>query len=712
MPVKVSKAGNHEKQKTFPVPLSPSHNLFCFVGYVGSLMTRTNARAESRTLLGPTNDSSICTKMADKEATVFVVDLSLAASPKAYNYMFDTLAAKLVKGLKTDYVSVVAFHSSRTNHALAETGKFQGINVLVDFEAPTYNQVKRVKEELVPENYHLPDTSDGFQALVFSVSLFEQTRRKAFKRNLVVITAWDSPMESISDTKIAALLNLTKDLALNLVVIGPDLTSHNPASGQSDWISISCQFDQSHVLSLKEAAFLSRNCPPVKKTRPMPTYRGDLRFGADFSKLLSDKRYDPSEDDSCLVWKVEVYPAAKSEIALNSLHEYIVDGDKIVRVERNTKQFVWEKNSLANAEEALGEENADDKLFDKVYLGHDSTVPGFKFSNFDLLALDSDLRDASKLDISSEFDIFGFLKINSIPYCYFTDDASFIVPEKSSSFKNTFTHFAFCQTLFEKQIAPVARFVRKQAKEVEVGAMIPVKVKDGSDFSYCYVFIRLPFKEDEKIGNFPRLAEKNRAQAENKEDLKETNRSKLDDLMDSFVNECTYVGKDDLDDTRDYKTTIDNFKVTMKGSDSSKLNLPIKGNSTDPFLCNSPGSNKFSNYLKRAILKSMEIDDWMTYCQDPKFVEMALKENKGATNLLNLENALLVNSNAKLDWLQKISNSSRPVGKRLVEELGIKYLQKVDAKKQKGTKNVANYEQKGNYGADEGEYGSVPDFGF
>lgn len=650
--------------------------------------------------------------MADKEATVFVVDVGPAISPEAYNYMFSTLATKLMKGLKTDYVSVVAFHSPHTNHALAETGKFRGINVLVDFETPTYKQLQRLKKELVPTKMPIADCSDGFQALVFSVSLFEQTRKKVFKRNIVVMTSAESALNSLSENKVAAILGLTKDLAINLVVIGADFNSPHPGNVERDWISIARQFDSSHVLNVKEASHLTNYCPPVKKTRPMPSFRGDLRFGSDFSRVLSEDRYDPSEDDSCLVWQVEVYPAAKAEITSPNLHEYIVDGNKIVRVERSTKQFFWQKNFQANVEDLFDDTDANDKQFDKVFVNHENTVPGFKFSNFDLLALDSDLRDASELAISSELDIFGFLKITSIPYSYFTDEASFIVPEKSSSFKNTLTHFAFCQTLYEKQIAPIARFVRKQAKEIEVGAMIPVKVKDGSDFCYCYIFIRLPFKEDEKIGKFPRLAEKPKVQGveDDKSDPKEDHT--LDGLMDSFVNACTYVGEDGLDDTKDYKTTIDNFKVTMKGTDSSKLNLPTKLQTSDPFLCNSPGSNKFSNYLRKLILKSLEVEDWISFCQDPKFVELALKENKDATNLLNLENALIVNSNASSDWLLKSSNKSSHIGKRLIEELDIKYLKKVDLKKQNVTKNEAIYEQKGNYGADEGDYRSVPDFGF
>lgn len=650
--------------------------------------------------------------MADKEATVFVVDLAPTLTGEECGYLFDTIATKLMKGLKTDYISVVAFHSSGTRHALAETGKFRGINVLVDFETPSYKQLQQLKKELVPNKDQIPECSDGFQALVFSVSLFEQTRKKAFKRNIVVITSSDSPMKSFSESKAAALPNLIKDLALNLVVIGADFNSSKPSTVERDWDLIAQQFDQGHILSVKEASKLSTYFPAVKKTRPMPTYRGDLRFGSDFSKIVNDKNYDPSEDDSCLVWQVEVYPAAKSDILSRNLHDYIVDGDKVVRVERITKPYVWEKD-FQNIGELFDDENADDRKCDKIFLADEDTVPGFKFSNFDLLALDSDLRDASRLEISSDFDIFGFLKISSIPYSYFTDEASFVVPEKSSSFKNTLTHFAFCQALYKQRIAAIARLVRKQAKEIEIGAMVPVKVKEGSEFSYCYIFIRLPFKEDEKIGNFPRLAEKTEEIQRAKISTEAQSAvSKTDELMDEFVNAWTLADTEDLGEPEDYKTTINNYKVTMKGSDSSKLNLPTSVKNTDPFICNSFGSNKYSNYLKKALLKSLEVSDWTRFCQEPKFVELALKESKDATNFMNLENALIVNSNACLNWLKEMSLGSQVTGKRLIKELDIKYLRKVDLKKKKVTKNEAIYEQKGNYGADEGNYGSVPDFGF
>ena len=646
--------------------------------------------------------------MADKELTVFVVDVGPYMHKDSYEYLFETTATKLLKGLKTDYVSVVAFHSHETNHQLELTGKFRGINVLVDFEAPSFSQLKKLREVLVPQDSIENEASDSFQSLVFSISLFQETKKKAFKRNIVVITSSESLMPSYTQEKIDALPNLLSDLGINLIVIGTDFKPSNPKKVEQNWLEIGKKFGQYYLLGKKEAYDVLRYSPPVKKTRPMPLYKGELRLGADFAQMMAEKHYDPSEDDTCLVWQVEVYPAAKSETNTQNLHEYLVDGDKAVRIERNTKKFIWEKNFQAKTDELIAEEDADDKQFDKVYLDHETTVPGFKFSNFDLIALDSDLQEAAKLKLTSEFDIFSFLKVSSLPYSYFTDETSFIVPEKSSSFKNTLIHFAFCQTLYEKGIAPVARFVRKQAKEVEVGALVPVKVKYGATFSYCYIFVRLPFKEDEKIGNFAKLLQRQ------KEDHDKTNddASKKDSLMDDFINMRTYVGDDDLDETKDFKSTIDNFKVTMKTSESSKLSLPMTFKSSDPFLCNSPATNKFSFYLRKALLRSLEIEDWVTYCQDERFVEKVLRENQHSTNLFNLENALLTNSTAPLKWLKEKADTSHTTSKRLVEAFDIKYVRKIDVKKSKGNKNDVIFQQKGNYGADEGDYDAVPDFDF
>lgn len=665
------------------------------------MVLHTNARN--------TLESQLNTPMADKELTVFVVEAGSRISNDAYHYMFDTLAGKLLKGLKTDYVSVVAFNSSVTKHALEHTGKFRGINVLADFETPSYSQLQSIKAHLDDPGDADLDASDGFQSLIFSVSLFEKTKKKAFTRNIVLITSSESLLPSYTPEKAGGIPNLIKDLNINLIAIGTDFGGQ--AKNEQSWFHIASQFYSQCILNSAEAQKVALLCLPVRKTRPMPLYRGELRLGADISKIIHDSTYVAEQDSLCLSFRVEVYPAAKADVLSLGAHEYLVDHDKVVRVERKTNHYIWMKNFQGERDEHLESEEVDDKKFDKVAVDGKTFTPGFKFSNFDLIALDEDLMGAAKLDISSEFDILGFVEAETVPYAYFTDESFFVVPEKASSLRNLLNYAAFTEALSEKSFVPLVRFVRKQAKEVEVGPMFPVKVKNGDSFCYCYIFIRFPFKEDEKIGHFPKLStvKKETDHTEKKPDDTAINR-----LMENFIDSKTYRGEDELDESKKYKTLIDNYKVTLKASDSSKLPLPRKVGSSDKFLCSSPGVNKFAVYLRKLLIKSLLQTDFKLFVNNPKFIQDNIREgNDSFTNFFNLENSLAVNSSVQSqDWLAEISNASSSSSKRLLKELGVEYVHKADLKKQKTKSEINVLQAKGNYGADEGKYDAIPDFDF
>lgn len=644
--------------------------------------------------------------MADKELTVFVVDLASPAD--AHHYLYDTIAGKLLKGLKTDYVSVLTYHSVTTNHKLQDTGKFKGIDVLVDFETPSFTQLQDVKRALLRGPAISDDLSDGFQSLIFSVSMFQQTKKKAFTRNIVVITSAESPLSSFSDEKAQSIPNLLKDMDTNLYVIAAGRKS-TEACGK--WQTLVRKFRSGSLVDADEAKNIADNHPALKKTRPLSVYKGELRLGADFDKILHDKTYDAAVDDSCLTFRVEVYPAAKAETSSLGAHEYLIESDKVVRVERKSNHFVWEKNFQGERTEHPETDDVDEKKYNKVTVDHAAFTPGFKFSNFDLVALDDDLMAAAKLQFTSEFDILGFMGRDTIPYTYFTDEAFFVVPEKGSSTRNLLAHAAFCEALYESNLALMARFVRKQAKEIEVGAMFVVKVKDGDKFTYCFIYIRLPFKEDEKVGNFPKLrdsvkkeGEKDKDGEKDKKDLANTSR-----LMDDFILRKTLATPSATED----KSVIDNFKVVMKTSDSSKLALPQRIDANDKFLCNSPGINKYSRYLRRILIKSLDAEDWTSFFQNPKFVEENLREGEQFTNFFNLGNALEVSSSVpNQDWLYALANRSKNASHLLVEDLDIDYVRKEDLKKRKVGKGANVLQSKGHYGADEGNYDAIPDFDF
>lgn len=596
--------------------------------------------------------------MADKELTVFVVDLAKDAG-SGYKYVLDVLAGKLLRGLKTDYVSVATFNGPSTNHRLADRGAFKGVNVLIDFETITYDKLQDVSKTLAPCE-PTEENCDAFQALVFAFSLFQNTKGKVFTRNIVLVTAGLLP-KSLTLEKLEAFPGLIKDLTMNGLVIATN----------EDWRSVVKHFAKGFLLSPEEAIELAENNPPVRKVRPLAAFKGTLTLGGDFESLGSDN-YVPSQDDFCLDINVEMFPAAKAESGSMGAHEYVIDG-KPVKTVRKTRHFIWKNKESA-------ELDSDDETYEKQFIEDGECVPGFKFSNYDLLALDVDLSAAATLSTTASFDVLGFIKTSAVPYAFNTSETFFVLPEKESSKRNLVSYIAFCEALLDTYSSAYVRLVRKPRKEVEVGTLTPVKIRKNDKHVYAQIFSRLPFKEDEKTGRFPLLAKPNKS---------------IDSLMESFVSGKTLdEDESDLFDAQ----TIENAKVTMRQNDSCKLPLPSLFN-RDIFLRGSPAANRFNVYLRRLLVGSLSADNLGEFLESPTLFRDSIKKG---TTMFNMNNCLGVNGPNELTV---DSEATQTTARELVLALNVRY------EKKHPKKPVKQDQSRGNYGQDEGWYDALPDFG-
>lgn len=639
--------------------------------------------------------------MADKELTIFVVDL---ASPKnVCNYVLNAIAGKLLKGLKTDLVSVVLFHSQTTSHSSASSGKFKGINVLLDFEQPSYIQLQRLYRILALDSEACevtPETSDLVQSVLFSSTLLAPTKGKVFTRNIVLATDVASVINTGSVEKIESVPKFLQGLPVNMYAIVHGLKDNNATEVRL----MASHFKTSQIMSDIEADEVVAHHPPIKKTRPVSLFRGDLRLGANYSRVLTDPSYDADRDNSCVSFKVDVYPATKSEANSLGIHEYLVENGSVVKLDRSTKYFVWEKNFQGEKVEDDEAAEVNDKQYDKIPIEHSHITQGFKFSNFDLLALDSDLKQAATLKIQAAFDIMRFLDVDSIPIAYLTSEALLVVPEKDSSFRNITNHNAFCISLIEERKAILARFVKKSEKEIEVGVLYPVQIKDQNLYTHSLVFIRLPFKEDIKVGRFIKLSGQN---ALKQKDKPSPDLASINNMMENFI-EARTIAEPEAKFGANH--IINNGKISMKSLDSSKLPLIPKGLLATEFFASDPGANKFSSKLRKLLLSSLNFDEMQNFYDDIKLETRSLDSSE--TNLFNLHNALAVNSPLKdPEELLKLAVKGIDISKKLAEEIGTAYVRKEDVKKRKITKDQP-FQSKGNYGSEEKGYDEVPDFGF
>lgn len=641
--------------------------------------------------------------MADKELTIFVVDL---AAPKSlFNYLFHTFAGKLLKGLKTDLLSIVLFHSQNTSHASAASGKFKGIDVAMEFEQASYVRLKELHHKLFRDSSE-PDLSeecsDLVQSVLFSTTLLAPTKGKVFTRNIVLISDANYCLKAESSEKVASLPKFLQSMPVNMYAIVSDLLPNNAQEIRL----IENYFNKFQLYSASEVEFILQNCPPIKKTRPVSVYKGDLRLGADYSKIIHDPSYIPERDSACLTLKIDAYPAAKNETNSTGAHEYVIDDGSIVKLERKTKHFVWEKNFQGERiEEDEEEVEKNDKQFDRVFVEPEHFTPGFKFSNFDLVALDSDLKAAATLQLTAGLDILGFVDLSSIPLAFLNGEALFVVPEKDSTIRNITNHNAFCLSLLEEHKAILARFVRKAAKEVEVGIMYPTQVRDNKLSAHAFIFIRLPFKEDVKVGNFINLSGKN---ALEETDQKIADLGTINGLMEEFIHAKTFPERElELSEQQ----MISNHKTIMKSSDSTKLPVRNSHPPENDFIASDPGASKYSVNVRRLLLKSLDYKNSVEFYEDAEAVAKGLSEDQ-ETNLFNLQNAMAINSPfSDPAVFLKLAQSGHLASKRLAEQIGSSYVRKEDVKKRKHASDQ-KFDVKGNYGAEEREYDSVPDFGF
>ncbi|KAM9906852.1 hypothetical protein OXX79_001304 [Metschnikowia pulcherrima] len=657
--------------------------------------------------------------MADKELTIFLLDASVPST--AYKYVFDTLAAKLLKGLKTDYVTVAVFNSKDTVHAVAETGKFRGIEVLLEFETVSFQGLQKLHQRLnaaaiVNENPD-PDCADVVQSVLFASTLFAPTKKKVFARNVVLITSTAARVSETSLANIGSIPRFYADYPVNFHVVVTDESLPDASSG-SVLYKLKNEFAEGQIFTSTTARNVVDLHPPIRKTRPVVAYSGEMRLGSDFDRVINDPEYRCSTDETCALFRVELYPAAKSDPSASDTHEYVVDANRdIVRLERRTSNFVWEKNFQGERGGEGENENepkseVSERKFDKVAVESHSLTPAFKFSNYDLIALDDDLSQATKLPLFSGLDIFGFMPRAQIPYELLTGEAYYIVPEKLSSENNTLNFQAFVEALRTRNSAVLCRLVRKLEKEVEIGAAFPVKIHSHQKYTNCFVFIRLPFKEDEKIGRFPPLNVDDEESYETKADSEKS--AALSSLMDDFVNGQSYDSDENpSDDEQKSESEIRNFKVTLKMSDNSKLPLPPKFHNRNRFLRSSPAINRTQAYMRKILLKSLSADNWVDFFESPDFIKDNLKGSERLTNFFNLQNCMAVNADDDYSgWLVDLRKGSLGQSKRLATELGADYVQKMEKKKTKTGRNGVNFYQRGNYGADEGTYDEIPDFDF
>ncbi|CAH2351821.1 hypothetical protein CLIB1423_04S06722 [[Candida] railenensis] len=707
--------------------------------------------------------------MADKEITTFVVDISssmgVSSSPASrelsdldlgLKYLFDVASAKAIRGRKTDFISVIAVHSPETENPYSSDDSFQNIEIVSKRIAPiSYVDLKNIHSKLQPNpvpnsEYSENQLGDVFEGLVLAVSLLKDTSKLKFNRNIVLITNGESSITSFDSQLAGPTLSAMEKLSINLLVIGIDFENVDHFSdikrkNVAKWRDICANCYNGKLITGNEALQSILYHPPLKKVRPMKAFKGQLRLGIDYQKLLKhskrdtfkvdvkkediEESYEPDLDTFSLCLNVECYPATKIE-SLPSGHSFFVDKSKNAsKISQIREYYIETAKEKDEAEKELGTRHSTSKVKSeedpevKVEAIQDfDKIKAFKYSNYDLIPLDPGLEEATTLKSIEGIDIVGFLKKTSFSYAYLTEESFYVIPESNSLMRSVVGFNSFCSAMIELECYAIVRYVQKENSEVRMCVLLPYTVEvDDGEFVYTCSMVRIPFKEDEKIGRFPFLTPKqksNRDQEENgeaEESVITYPSEEVNKLMESFI-----LSRDlDKEDSHTSNTNISIPKTVSSAKSASLLPVPPErpSDSTDSkLLSNSPAIHKFNINLRRMIIATLSNDDINDALNDPDFVQKYLVSKE--TNLFNLSNVLSLNSSSDKEWLSNLNLKSNPIAKELIKELDVRYITKEEAdqranKRRKGAgTNVHSLFSKnpqGTFGANEGDYDAMPD---
>lgn len=652
-----------------------------------------------------------------KDFTVYVVDLSpymgrkMGKSETALDVglkaVYDNLNGRMIKFRASDRIAFVLCHSPVTENDHASEDSLRNIEVIGANGAFTYSDYEAVHSKLAVNKEERVESEGSLgEAVVVAIGLFKATEKLKFNRNLVVITSSDAILD-VDPQLIEASSNATSKLNISLVINMVDFKDSN----SEEWLDYASKLG-GQVVDAIDANSRIRTSPLLKKIKPIAIYQGPLTFGADTNAL--DLIHDPHNDEFTLSFDVCLYPATKTE-SMPSLTLYYVDKESgsIEKVKYQTsyhiRKYHEKQEAEANEDEDVPQELEEDdeyggRSFETVPIAKGDWEGGFKYSSYDFIAITKPLLESATYSTMPGISICSFIEQTKVPIGMLTEESNYVIPSRPSK--------VFCslvEALLQEKKVALAQFVPKPDKEKQLTVLLPVKLQTGSASTvYGFIQIRLPFKEDAKMGHFPSLTSANRTLGGSDDDENQMakflpNELELE-LMEKFI-----LSKD-LDTTENKVTTnvVENSKLELKETEFFPFPQENDGNHKT-FLQSSPAIAKYTQCLKRVIEKSLN-QEYGDIAKEKDFISKYLlvkSTDKNATNLYTI-NTILQACSLNLKHFD-----SKKLEAELMAELDVQYVKKLTPegrKKQRAENAVGTFYNRGmQQRLDEGNFEEILD---
>ncbi|KAK9435975.1 ATP-dependent DNA helicase II subunit 2 [Metarhizium brunneum] len=441
--------------------------------------------------------------MADKEATVFILDLGASMAQKhsgreesdldwAMCYVWDKITDIVAANRKTLCVGVVGLRTDETNNRLQDGDGYENISVIQELSQITMSGLRALKASVKPNETM---SGDAVSAIVVAIDLIGTfTKKLKWIRNIVLVTDGQGEMDADDIEDIAKKIN---DSGIKLTVLGVDFD--NPAYGFKEEDKPPTKAASEHTLkalinqceggtfATMAEAIDELDTPRVKSVKPYKTYDGALTLG-DPEKFpaamnINVERYFKTHLARPLTASTVVVKSEQATQSTQTLEDDPMDGIEFSAVKQARTYKVNDPNAPGG----------------KRDVEFESLAKGYEYGRTAVHISESE-HNITKLETEKSFSIVGFIPWTK--YEPFLNMGEVCVTHaRKNDTKSELALSSLIWALLELESYAVARIVTKDGKDPLLVLMAP-QLELGLE---CFYDIPLPFAEDVRSYQFPPL---------------------------------------------------------------------------------------------------------------------------------------------------------------------------------------------------------------
>ena len=436
--------------------------------------------------------------MAEKEVTVYIVDLSKSMSKKhggreqsdlelALLYVWDKITTTVSTGRKTATLGVIGLGTDGTklnNRQLEGDESYEHISILQPILQILMPEIRNLQDQLVASR---TDQGDAVSAVVLAVDMIEKhCRHNQWIKKIILVTDGKGPI----DDDLGDIPNKIKKDNIELSVLGIDFDDAEYGVKEEDKPNHKAENEKilrtlteecGGKFGTMQEALDWLSIPRVKTIRPMTTYKGQLQLG------------DPENDEILLSIDVERYPKVMlakpptaSSFVLRQDGSSQANGMEVVH---NLRNYIVDHKDHPNAD-AEG----------KLDVAREDLAKGFQYGRTAVHMAASD-ENITKMETEQGYQIIGFVPLENVERYMILEATNQIVAQRTND-KAILALSSLIRALNENDTCAVARVVKKDMAEPLLTVLSPLIEPDGFE---CLIESFLPFAEDLRSYRFPPL---------------------------------------------------------------------------------------------------------------------------------------------------------------------------------------------------------------